>query len=129
VRSFYASQNARIPMIVSASGFVIYLGLAIPLMGWMSFSGIAMANSLSYSIQAVILVLLLNRYLPERFKLKGTIIRGVISALLAGVSAWLVMTVLPIPLPALVLALVAMVISAFSAAVPIWGEIRLLVQL
>jgi putative peptidoglycan lipid II flippase len=129
VRSFYASQNARIPMIVSASGFVIYLGAAIPLMGLMSFSGIALANSLSYSIQAVILILFLNRHLPERFQLKGTIVHGVISAVLAGVSSWLVITVLPIPFSPLILALGGMGISAFAAAVPIWGEIRLMVQL
>jgi peptidoglycan biosynthesis protein MviN/MurJ (putative lipid II flippase) len=98
-------------------------------MGLMSFSGIGMANSISYSIQAVILVLLLNRYLPERFQLRDIIIRGAVSALIAGVSAWLVMRVLPIPVSPLILAFGGMGISAFFAAVPIWREIRLLVQL
>jgi putative peptidoglycan lipid II flippase len=129
VRSFYASQNARIPMIVSAAGFVIYLGTAIPLMSLMSYTGIALANSFSYSIQAVILVLLLNRYLIERFRLGRTLLRGALSALLAGISAWMVMMVLPLPLPALVLALAGMGAGAIAAAIPIWGEIRLLVQL
>ena len=129
VRSFYASQNARVPMAVSGLGFLIYLGLAIPMMGWLSFSGIAVANSISYSIQAIVLVVLLNRTVPDRFKLGGSFMRAMLSALLAGVGAWLVMSVLPIPLPALILAFGGMGAGAILAAVPIWQEIRLLIHL
>lgn len=129
VRSFYARQNARIPMTVSALGFFMYLGLAIPLMGWLSFSGIALANAISYSIQAVLLILLLNRRLPDKFQLGGAFFRAVLSALLAGICAWLVMNVLPIPLSTLFLALGAAGIATLVAAVPIWKEIRLLIHL
>ncbi len=129
VRSFYARQNARVPMAVSTLGFFVYLGLAIPLMSWLSFVGIALANAISYSIQAVLLVLLLNHRLPDKFRLGGPIIRAVLSAVLAGACAWLVMRVLPIPIPALFLALGAIVVAVIAAAVPIWKEIRLLVHL
>lgn len=129
VRSFYASQNARIPMVISALGFFLYLGSAIPLMGWLSYRGIALANSLSYSVQALILVILLNRGLPERFQLGGPLLRSTVSALFAAGSAWLVMEILPIPLSALVLALGGIALSAFVGAIPIWKEIRLLVHL
>jgi putative peptidoglycan lipid II flippase len=129
VRSFYARQKPRIPMAVSALGFFMYLGLAIPMMGWLSFSGIALANAISYSIQALLLVLLLNHRLPDKFRLGGSLLRAVLSALLAGLCAWLVMAVLPIPVSALILAVGAIVIGAFAGAVPIWKEIRLLVHL
>lgn len=129
VRSFYASQNARVPMAVSALGFLIYLTLAIPLMQFLSFRGIALANSFSYSIQALILVLLLNRGLPERFRLGGAFVRGTLSALIAGVCAWLIMSVLPIPLASLFLAMGGIAVSAIAGAVPIWQEIRLLIHL
>jgi len=129
VRSFFASQKPLIPMAVSATGFLLFIGLAIPLMGLMSFSGIALANAISYSVQAIVLVVLLNRRLPEHFRLGGPFLRGTLSALLAGLFAWLVMSVLPLPLPALVLTLGGVAVGALVAAVPIWPEIRLLVQL
>jgi putative peptidoglycan lipid II flippase len=129
VRSFYARQNARIPMAVSALGFFMYLGLAIPLMGWLSFSGIALANAISYSIQAVLLVLLLNHSLPDKFRLWGPLVRAVLSAVLAGLATWLMMAVLPIPLPTLILTIGAIAVGALAGSVPIWKEIRLLIHL
>ena len=129
VRSFYARQDARVPMAVSAGGFFVYIGLAIPLMGRLSFSGIALANALSYSLQALVLVLLLNRQVQGKFQLGGTFLRAALSTMAAGISAWLIIGVLPIPLPALFLALGAIGIGGLAGAVPIWKELKLLVQL
>lgn len=129
VRSFFASQKPLIPLFVSASGFVLFISTAIPLMGWLSFSGIALANAFSYSIQAVILIVLLNRRLPEHFQVGGSILRGVISAVLAGLGAWLVMSVLPLPVPVLLLTLGGIGLGTLLAVGPIWKEIRMLVQL
>jgi len=116
-------------MAISALGFVMYLGAALPLMGWLSFAGIGWANALSYSIQGVLLVLLLNRRLPDKFRLGGLLLRAGLSALLAGLCIWLVMVVLPIPLSPLFLTFVAVAVGTLVGAVPIWQEIRLLIQL
>lgn len=129
VRSFYANRKPLIPMIVSAGGFVVYLGSALLLKERMASSGIALANSISYSIQAVVLLWLLNRTLPESFHLKGTVIRSILSAVLAGLSAWLIFSIIPIPLPPLLLSLCAMGVSAGIALIPIWREAKLLVHL
>jgi peptidoglycan biosynthesis protein MviN/MurJ (putative lipid II flippase) len=116
-------------MVVSALGFVIFLGSAIPLIRWLSFSGIALANAIAYSVQGLLLFLILNHQLPDKFRLAGPFLRGGLSALLAGLSIWLVMYVLPIPISALGLALVAIVVSTLAGVAPIWKEIRLLVHL
>ena len=129
VRSFFARQNAKVPMVVSALGFSLYLGLSIPLMNRLSFAGIALANALSYSIQALVLVLWLNRQLPDKFRLGGSLLRSALSALLAGLGVWLVMSVLPIPLPNLILALGGSLVGVLVGMAPIWKEIRLLIQL
>jgi putative peptidoglycan lipid II flippase len=129
VRSFFARQNARVPMLISALGFLVYLGSAIVLMGRMSFSGIALANSISYSIQGVSLFVLLNHQLPEKFRLMGSVFRSIVSAMLAGVGIWLVMYVLPIPVSSLVLSLLAIAVGILAGAVPIWKEIRQLIHL
>lgn len=129
VRSFYAFQKARVPMFVSGLGLFLYIGFAIPLMRMLGFGGIALANSISYSIQGLILIILLNRQLPERFSFKGVILRGSLSAIIAGISAWLVLAVLPIPFSSLILAFLAGGVGVLLGSIPILRDIRLLVHL
>ncbi len=129
VRSFYAKQNARVPMLVSAMGFVVYLVLAIALMGTLNAGGIALSNSISYSIQALVLVVVLNRQLQEKFRVWGTFGRGVLGAGAAGLAAWLIMSVLPIPLSDLWLSLGGMAAGLGVGLIPVWREVRSLLQL
>jgi peptidoglycan biosynthesis protein MviN/MurJ (putative lipid II flippase) len=91
--------------------------------------GIALANAISYSFQALILILLLNRMLPEKFQLWGSFLRGSLAAGAAGLCIWLLLFMLPIPLSELLLAIVAITAGGFFGAIPIWREIRLLVNL
>jgi putative peptidoglycan lipid II flippase len=129
VRSFYARQNAWIPMGVSAGGLVVYIAFGIVLMKPLDAGGIALANSISYSLQAATLILLLNPRLPARFDLGGSFLRGALAALAAGVTLWLLIFVLPIPLPTLLTSLLAMVIGAGLSSIPVLREIRLLSHL
>lgn len=129
VRAFYARQNARLPMLVSGIGFIIYLGFAILFMGWLGSAGIALANSISYSIQAIFLLVMFNGKLRSKLIFKSTILRTLIGTAAAGVCAWLVYAVIPIPVSGLFLSLGGMflgVIAAFPAVLP---EIRLLLNL
>jgi putative peptidoglycan lipid II flippase len=129
VRSFYARQNAKVPMMVSGVGLILYIGLAIPLMHIFASGGIALANAISYSFQALILILLLNRMLPEKFQLWGSFLRGSLAAGAAGLCIWLLLFMLPIPLSELLLAIIAITAGGLVGAIPIWREIRLLVNL
>jgi len=129
VRSFYARQNARVPMLVSGLGFLVYTGLAIAMMNTLGVGGIALANSISYSIQALVLVTLLNRQIPEGLRLWETLLRAAVSMILAGGAAWLIFSVIPLPLPVLVVSLIAILIGLLVGVIPIWPEIRLLVKL
>jgi putative peptidoglycan lipid II flippase len=129
VRSFYAKQNARVPMLISGLGLLIYLALAIPLMRILSFGGIALANSISYSIQALGLILILNKQNAEKFILKGTFFRAILSTIAVTISVVLVINLLPIPLSDLLLSLLAVFIGIVVGVIPIWQEIRLLIHL
>jgi putative peptidoglycan lipid II flippase len=129
VRAYYARQNAAIPMLVSFIGLAVYIGLALALMGPLAAGGIALANSLSYSIQALILVLTLNKRLPEHFKIGPSFLRGAIGAVLGGAVAWLIFQGLNLPISALFLALGGAALGAVVAAVPIWKDLKLLVNL
>jgi len=129
VRSFYAKQNAKIPMLVSGMGLLLYIGLAVLLMGPLASGGIALANAISYSIQAVVLIFLLNRQVSEKFRLGGSLFRGSLSALAAGLCVWLVCFFIPIPLSDIFLSLGGMVVAAVVGVIPVWREVRTLVHL
>ena len=110
-------------------GFCEILILAMILMKPLALQGIAFANSLSYSIQALGLILLLNHRLPEALKLKGTFFRSILSLILAGLVSWLIFSILPIPLSPLFRSVGAMILGVAVGAIPVWREIRLLLQL
>jgi putative peptidoglycan lipid II flippase len=129
VRSFYARQNARVPMLVSGLGLVLYILLGVLLMGPLASGGIALANAISYSVQALVLMLLLNRRLQKGFKLGGTFLRSGLAALASGLAVWSLTSAIPIPIPALFLSIAATALGALVASLPILREIRLLAQL
>jgi putative peptidoglycan lipid II flippase len=129
VRSFYAKQNARVPMVISGLGLLIYIVLALLFMAPLAAGGIALANSLSYSIQGFLLFILLNRQLTHKFKVGGTMIRGLISAIGAGLGVWLILSVVPLPLSTLYVSIIAIIFGGVVGGIPIWKEIRSLVSL
>ncbi len=129
VRSFYARQNARVPMMVSGLGLLMYIGLAVTLISPLGAGGIALANSISYSIQGLLLFVLLNRTLPQKFNMGNTLLRSLLSGIGAGLGVWLMLSVLPIPLSPLFLSVVGMTVGGLIGVIPIWPEIRSLVNL
>jgi len=63
VRSFYAMQKPRFPLLGSFLTLVVFLGLGSLLMPTIGAAGIATANTVAYALQAVLLFVLLNRTL------------------------------------------------------------------
>jgi putative peptidoglycan lipid II flippase len=129
VRSFYARQNAKIPMLVSGMGLLLYIGFALILMPPLAVGGIALANSISYSIQGAFLFLMLNRRLPQKFQVRGAFLRGVLSAVGAGLVIWLLLYVLVLPLSPLILSIIALTLGGVVGILPIWPEVQLLLNL
>ena len=129
VRAFYAKQNARIPMIASAGTFGVYLVLAIILMSVMQAPGIALANSIAYSLQAVLLIQLLGRLLQEKLIPWKSIFHAVLSAIIGGSVVWLALTYVPLPLPDFIRSSVVMLVALVLAAIPIRKELKILLQL
>ncbi len=60
-RSFYARQEARIPLVTAILTAGIFLGLCVGLTPVMGFIGVALANILAYSFEAVLLFSLLHQ--------------------------------------------------------------------
>jgi len=128
VRAFYARQDARTPLLAAFLTLLAFVGLAFLLVRWLGITGIGLANSLAFSGEALLLWLLLSRRYPGVLRVGGTLLRAALAGLLgAGLVYGLLH--LPLPIPGLVQALVALVGGGALALPFIWPEIKLLVKL
>ena len=127
VRSFYANQSTRIPLVAAflqAVAFVLVSLLLRPLIG---LAGIPLAAALTFTTQAVALLVLLNRRFPGLLQVGNTALRAIGAAILAGVVVFLIVHFLPTS--ALIASLLALPVGAIVAIPLIWPEIRLLLHL
>lgn len=89
-RAFYARQNAKTPLLASGAALGAFLVFSIPLSGWLGAPGIGLANSLAYTLEALLLFYLLSRVMPYSPKLGGTLLRA-LGASLTGILLGLVL--------------------------------------
>ncbi len=127
VRSFYANQNTRTPLLAAfcqAAAFVLLSLLFTPFIG---LAGIPLAAAVTFTIQALVLLALLNHRFPGLLRVGGTAVRALPAGLLAGLLAFAVIRFLP--LSALPGALLALVVGGAVSLPLIWPELRLLLKL
>ncbi len=74
-RSFYAHQNAKTPLYAAALNAGAYLIMAILFSRWLGFAGIAIANVVSFTAEALLLMWLLNRKFPGVLSVRKTVVR------------------------------------------------------
>ncbi|MBI4732702.1 MAG: hypothetical protein HY781_11390 [Chloroflexi bacterium] len=127
VRSFYANQNTRLPLVAAFAQAVAFIFLAWLFSGWIGLPGIPLAAAVAFTIQAIVLLALLNRKFPGLLDMRGTLPRAVLAAVFGGLAAWAGMRFLP--LSSLVAALVALAAGLIVALPFIWKEVRLLLRL
>ncbi len=127
VRSFYANQNTRTPLVAAAVQAVSFVGLAWLLSRLIGLPGIPLAAALTFTAQALVLHSLLNRKFPGLLNMTGTLPRSLLAALTGGGVAWAATAF--VPLSPLFSALIGLT-AGFALVLPfIWKEIRLLLSL
>jgi len=127
VRSFYARQNARTPLVAAFLQAIAYILLALWLSRTVGHTGLALADTFSFTGQALLLLFLLNRVYPGVLQVSNTLVRAVLGAIVGGGLAFLILRFLPLPL--LPLSLGALAVGGLAALPFIWSEIKLLVRL
>lgn len=128
-RSFYARQEALIPMIVSVLSLVVFLVTGVVLYQDLGVAGISLSVAVGLTFQSLTLLILLNRRLIEKLTPGSTLIRSVGSAIIGG-GAVLLASQLPLaPEQPLVTGMIALASGAVLAIIPIFKEIRLLLRL
>ena len=127
VRSFYANQNTRTPLVAAFLQAVAFVLLSLALTPVIGLAGIPLAASITFTTQAVTLLLLLNRRFPGLLNVGGTAWRGALSAAAAGLVGFSLLSFLPFsPL----VASLGVMLGGGAAALPfVWPEVRLLFRL
>jgi putative peptidoglycan lipid II flippase len=134
-RSFYAQQDARIPLfaiIGTALGFFL---LAILFTGplEMGAPGIALANTIAFTVQSIVMIWLLDRKFPGIAQVRNTFWRVLLLAIAGGVLVYLALSLLPLASMSVMVSILvtgAVLGAAILLMIPfIWSEIKLLVKM
>ena len=94
-RAFYAQQDARTPLRVTAIGLTAFTAAAVLLFRSLGAAGIALANSIAFTLEAAILIVLLRRRFPSVGGLRAPLTRAAVGAALACTVALLTWRLIP----------------------------------
>lgn len=134
-RAFYARQDARTPLLAAALTTAVFILLAAILGMRLGAPGIALANSLAFTGEALLLWVLLGRRYPGVLEVGMTLVRALVASVLGGLLVYLLMNVSQTMLAdsGLIVrtaaALFAMALGALVVLPFIWRELKLLVRL
>ncbi len=127
VRSFYAQKNAITPLFAAALNASAYIVMALFLSRTRGIGGIAFANSLAFTAEALVLLWLLNRVYPGLLNVRATLAR----VLLGSASGALLLLVIIrfAPIRADVAAAGGMLLGLAAALPFVWVELKQLLKL
>lgn len=132
-RSFYAQQNAKTPLLAAAIMLVCFLGFAFLYSKLWGFVGIALANVTAFTLEALLLLYLLNRRLPGITNIWDIIPRVCAAAVIGAVVVYGILTYVPFhPDGRLMNALWGIVVLGVGGIITlpfIWKEVKTLVRL
>jgi putative peptidoglycan lipid II flippase len=127
VRSFYANQNTRTPLVAAFIQAITFVVLSLILSPAIGLVAIPLSAALTFTTQAIVLLSILSRRYPGLLELGTTLLRAFASGLAAGVVAWAVMAFLP--LSSVLGPITALILGGLIALPFIWSEIKLLLNL
>jgi putative peptidoglycan lipid II flippase len=127
VRSFYANQDTRTPLVAAIVQAVAFIIIAWLLSYWIGLPGIPLAAAITFTSQAIILLLILNRKFPGILNMRGTLFRSMAAAIFGGMSVYSAIRLLPFS--PLFSAIVALVIASGVVIIFIRKEVLLMIRL
>jgi putative peptidoglycan lipid II flippase len=128
-RSFYARKEPLFPLYSIILRLVIFIGISIAGITFFKNIGtpvIAFAE-IALLIEAIILFIWLSKRLREPIVVWSAVGRGLVAALIGGVTAYGLAAI--VPGSAVLTALLGMVVGGLIALPIIWSEIKLLLKL
>jgi putative peptidoglycan lipid II flippase len=126
-RGFYAKQDAKIPLVATVLRAVIFIVLALIMFESYGVVGLALADSISVSIEVLLLFVLLGRNFPGIYKIGDTIMRTILGCVAAGVVMFILSQY--IPGPPLITTILGLIISSLVYLLFIKKELKILVKI
>lgn len=126
-RSFYARQNALIPLLTAIINVVLYILVGSLLYRPLGAPGIALTDSLVFTTEAVLLFILLGRMLKSSIQLDRSWLRAIAALLTAGLVTFGLLSLLEPRTSALISGTVPMLLGICASLPWIWKELRLLI--
>jgi putative peptidoglycan lipid II flippase len=133
-RSFYARQDARTPLIAAfLNAVLLYTILALLLYRPLGVGGLAAANSIAFTVEAVMLFILLRRTVPGILRAGSTGLRAVAAAAVgAGVVLlvnWAAGVGAAGGITSILLGAAALAAGGIAALPFVWREIKLVLRI
>ena len=125
-RGFYAQQDAITPLWASALMAATFTILAIIFARLIGAPGIALANSVAFTAQALLLWYLHSRRFPGVLSSGSTLLRVLVGAAIAGLVVFFLMQ---LPISGILLAVGSLVLGGLIVLPFIWPEVKVLVRL
>jgi putative peptidoglycan lipid II flippase len=128
-RAFYARQNALMPLLGSLLNIVIYIILGTLLFRPFGAPGISLTDSVAFTTQAVVILLVLNGRLPDRIRAGRTVGRALLAALVGGLVSLGIFTLLSGRISPVIVGGASICLGGLALLPLIWRELRLLLHL
>jgi putative peptidoglycan lipid II flippase len=132
-RSFYSQQDAKTPLFAAGINAVGYIVFAFLFSRMLGFAGIALANILTFTLEALLLLWLLNRRFPGITKSGDTLIKALLPSSAAALGVYLILQIEPIQQMSIYLQAAisgALMLLGLGITTPfVWKDIRQLLRL
>ena len=129
VRSFYSLQKPLVPLLGSAFTLVSYILLGIVLSPLFEAVGVVTANTIAYTLQAILLLVLLNKIMPDPLRLGSSTLKSILAAGVGGAAAYAIINWAPILAGSLVGAVAAFGVGVILAALVLRKDLRQIAEL
>ncbi len=128
-RSFYSQQDALTPFKTALMTLAIYIVLGIILYRWFGAPGIALTDTIAYTTQAVVLLVIFGRKEKSPIRIGDTMPRVIIAAAAAGATVVGVYFLAGDRLPQVLVSIISMAAGGVVFLPFMWKEVRSLVRL
>lgn len=128
-RSFYAQQDAITPLVSGILNLTLYIILGSCLYRTLGVVGISLTDSIAFTLQTLLLFILLNRRLISHISVRTTLFRALLGGIIGGIVVYVISLLSANSTSPLIFGIGGMIAGSALAMPFIWREMRLLVNL
>jgi putative peptidoglycan lipid II flippase len=126
-RAFYAQKNAHTPLIATCIRMIAFLGLAVLLVRPLNATGLALADSLTITLEVGILIYIMRRSIKEFFHPYQTLLRLTLGSLASAAIIYLLIAISPFPILATII--FGIILGGLVGLIFIRQELKVLLRL